>query len=784
MRATGKWIDSAEEGKGGGGGGGGEGGGGKAEERMESRWEAEIVLGQLAFSDGDEKREGGDYNFPPQVRVPSPAQEGQGGGGRRRGKEEEGGVARSRRRRGKEEDGGGDGRGCRIDMAAVISSKQPIFLVQNQQGSRELQFSSSSVSFSSSSSSSLLPSSLLIAVEVQSLPGTSGRALSIFAPGSSGRALSVSSSSSSSSSSSMSTSISSFNGYGGPCAVSGSCLSGGPFYSSQRVTLRLAHRTNAVARPGPFHPLHPSRCHGTSSVRSSRHKRASSRGDKLARIGYGGCRLPSSSSGDAGARLRFSLVTRASSEDEASQQQQFKGFGSPPKPKSPTSSRTGGASGGDDSRKKSRGSDGDSGDDNFSMFGSEGDDDSIPEVVSNRMMSRLAVTVGVPMMIGFAFFPFFYYLKTVQKIDIPSWLPFVTSGFIFSTAGLGITYGILSTSWDPYQEGSRLGDAEKQFNDSQFRAPLRKLVQIQAFDPTLFASGTTPLEESERETDLPASVIYHRGSGSFHWCCTAESCWLSAMATAFIPHSSIVRAFALISEEHSSLPPLRDGAVNLAAPLLRSTTPTPTPKPVMVCGTTACRPRSSRLLNTTCRFKVRGSRGSVDLLRSVDGGWETACPPHCRAGAGARRLAQQCEESVRTTAATRTTTAKATMDLSQTVTADGVLTSDSESSSALRESGVTSTSASASASDGTDRSTTAAGGGCPGCGAAEISRGCDGEGRIQGGIANIPGFRWWPIKVYRPCSNWELSGKRYRRKGQSLDEVAYGLSKSEIQKDK
>ncbi|KAL3599188.1 hypothetical protein D5086_007106 [Populus alba] len=64
--------------------------------------------------------------------------------------------------------------------------------------------------------------------------------------------------------------------------------------------------------------------------------------------------------------------------------------------------------------------------------------------------------------------------------------------------------------------------------------------------------------------------------------------------------------------------------------------------------------------------------------------------------------------------------------------------------------------------------------GCKSCGREEIEKGCNGEGRIQGGIATVPGFGWWPIKAYRPCPGFLASGGRYRRQGQSMDEVAFG----------
>lgn len=63
-------------------------------------------------------------------------------------------------------------------------------------------------------------------------------------------------------------------------------------------------------------------------------------------------------------------------------------------------------------------------------------------------------------------------------------------------------------------------------------------------------------------------------------------------------------------------------------------------------------------------------------------------------------------------------------------------------------------------------------GACKACGKLETERNCNGEGRIQGGIATVPGFGWWPIKAYRPCPGFVASGGRYRRQGQSMDEVA------------
>ncbi|XP_045813884.1 protein PAM68, chloroplastic [Trifolium pratense] len=97
----------------------------------------------------------------------------------------------------------------------------------------------------------------------------------------------------------------------------------------------------------------------------------------------------------------------------------------------------------------------------------------IPEIVTNRMIGRMAFSVGIPLGIGLLFFPFFYYLKVVLKIDVPTWVPFIVSFFFFGSALLGVSYGIVSASWDPLREGSFLGWTEAQKNWPVFWQSLR-----------------------------------------------------------------------------------------------------------------------------------------------------------------------------------------------------------------------------------------------------------------------------------------------------------------------
>ncbi|KFK28579.1 hypothetical protein AALP_AA7G015400 [Arabis alpina] len=88
----------------------------------------------------------------------------------------------------------------------------------------------------------------------------------------------------------------------------------------------------------------------------------------------------------------------------------------------------------------------------------------IPEIVTNRMISRMGFTVGLPLFVGLLFFPLFYYLKVGLKVDVPTWVPFIVSFVFFGTALAGVSYGIVSSSWDPLREGSLLGWNEAKKN--------------------------------------------------------------------------------------------------------------------------------------------------------------------------------------------------------------------------------------------------------------------------------------------------------------------------------
>lgn len=78
-----------------------------------------------------------------------------------------------------------------------------------------------------------------------------------------------------------------------------------------------------------------------------------------------------------------------------------------------------------------------------------------------------------------------------------------------------------------------------------------------------------------------------------------------------------------------------------------------------------------------------------------------------------------------------------------------------------------------------DDAAAACAGSCDSCGLTKDKMQCDGSGRIQGGLAAIELFSWWPIKAYRPCPGLIESGGVYTRKGQDVNTIWFGDSGKE-----
>jgi hypothetical protein len=88
----------------------------------------------------------------------------------------------------------------------------------------------------------------------------------------------------------------------------------------------------------------------------------------------------------------------------------------------------------------------------------------IPETVSRRMVKRMAWLSGVPTLLAMATFVISYLLITKEIVDLPNYIVLIVSLGFFGLGVLGLSYGVLSASWDEQQEGSLLGLDEFKVN--------------------------------------------------------------------------------------------------------------------------------------------------------------------------------------------------------------------------------------------------------------------------------------------------------------------------------
>jgi hypothetical protein len=91
-------------------------------------------------------------------------------------------------------------------------------------------------------------------------------------------------------------------------------------------------------------------------------------------------------------------------------------------------------------------------------------DNRIPEVVSKRMIKRMALFCGIPTALGVSTFLVSYLVVTNDLFKLPPTAVLLVSLGFFGLGVLGLTYGVLSASWDEKMAGSRLGWTEFRLN--------------------------------------------------------------------------------------------------------------------------------------------------------------------------------------------------------------------------------------------------------------------------------------------------------------------------------
>ena len=106
--------------------------------------------------------------------------------------------------------------------------------------------------------------------------------------------------------------------------------------------------------------------------------------------------------------------------------------------------------------------------------------EAIPRYVADRMARRVAVFTGLPTIAGMGVFVGSYLLITQGVADIAPGLTLATSGGFFLLGLVGLSFGVLSSSWEP-NPGSVLGFENLRPN-------------IQRMKETIRASKTKPSE--------------------------------------------------------------------------------------------------------------------------------------------------------------------------------------------------------------------------------------------------------------------------------------------------
>lgn len=91
----------------------------------------------------------------------------------------------------------------------------------------------------------------------------------------------------------------------------------------------------------------------------------------------------------------------------------------------------------------------------------------IPDDVSKRMIRRMAICSGVPTGLGLSSFFIFYIVVTQGWLELPPYVVFYVTLVLFGLGVVGLSYGVLSTSWEANRPGGRLGFQEFRLNSGR-----------------------------------------------------------------------------------------------------------------------------------------------------------------------------------------------------------------------------------------------------------------------------------------------------------------------------
>ena len=96
----------------------------------------------------------------------------------------------------------------------------------------------------------------------------------------------------------------------------------------------------------------------------------------------------------------------------------------------------------------------------------------IPKSVANRMARRVAIATGIPSIMGMGVFVGSYFLVSRQIMDVPPGITLLASGGFFLLGLGGLSYGVLSASWEQ-NAGTLLGLEHIKPNIQRMRESIR-----------------------------------------------------------------------------------------------------------------------------------------------------------------------------------------------------------------------------------------------------------------------------------------------------------------------
>jgi Photosynthesis affected mutant 68 len=105
----------------------------------------------------------------------------------------------------------------------------------------------------------------------------------------------------------------------------------------------------------------------------------------------------------------------------------------------------------------------------------------IPDIVSKRMIRRVLVFCGIPVLMGMAIFIISYLAIANHWFRLPNTVVLLTSMACLGLSVIGLTYGILSACWDEEADskGSLLGIDEFKINFGRMKDAYRASKEMQ-----------------------------------------------------------------------------------------------------------------------------------------------------------------------------------------------------------------------------------------------------------------------------------------------------------------